>query len=685
MVASNTNLNGWILVFDKNNKQHSKPIDDPFVNDVEKTATSFYVSNFPNPLDAKNLWKEFQSFSRIVDAFITNKHSKQLEDSSIVALVKVKEIDTISNMYYKSRNAGFADVKIHFIGGLWVRLQFTSVKSCSLFKSNEFMKKIWTCIKDVSPSFIVDERMIWIEISGLPLCAWGSIAFQKVANTFCIHIPNDIELVDFDDEYGSSNGNVDPNEALNEFIQQMIKVGGALGYDVKGCKKSLRHLIDGTDVVKEKWAAFNSFKPLHVKLKELKMHLKLWMQELENLERLNSMDLVKKLRIKWKVEGDENSKIFHGLINPRIKSQTCHDSPVSFLPMVPAHRLNSHDRNSLETMVSLDEIKAAIWDCGSQKALGLDARNSILEGLHMALNDGLAANLFHGIKASSLGIHLSHQFYADDSNVYGIGVSSNEIETMASYMGCEANSLPFTYLVHEIIVKSLESLRAFFFWGGIVDSKKLAWVKWSKILTSMDKGGLGVGSLKAFDMSLLLKQRWRLFQNPIALWVHVVKAIHGDEAGIDLSGHNTKGVWASIVGTINHLHSSGIVPLNSIRFNVGDGSSIRFWKDTWLGDAPLYIRFNILYHLENNKDFLIQHRIANGYWAWDWSRPVNVGRTKAEFDALILDIASIEPGDLSFLRSSAKLNLSSSSNLLPSCALVKKNMISEFAEALTPL
>ncbi|GJR88643.1 hypothetical protein Tco_0212654 [Tanacetum coccineum] len=38
-----------------------------------------------------------------------------------------------------------------------------------------------------------------------------------------------------------------------------------------------------------------------------------------------------------------------------------------------------------------------------------------------------------------------------------------------------------------------------------------------------------------------------------------------------------------------------------------------------------------------------------------------------------------------FLRSSSKHNLSSSSNLLPSCALVKKNMITEFAEALTPL
>ena len=102
----------------------------------------------------------------------------------------------------------------------------------------------------------------------------------------------------------------------------------------------------------------------------------------------------------------------------------------------------------------------------------------------------------------------------------------------------------------------------------------------------------------------------------------MVKAIHGDEAGIDLSGCNTVGVWAGIVGSINHLHSSGIVPLNSIRFKVGDGSSIRFWKDTWLGDAPLYIRYNRLFHLDNNKDCFIRQRINNGSWDWNWSRPI---------------------------------------------------------------
>nr|GEZ18620.1 RNA-directed DNA polymerase, eukaryota, reverse transcriptase zinc-binding domain protein [Tanacetum cinerariifolium] len=66
--------------------------------------------------------------------------------------------------------------------------------------------------------------------------------------------------------------------------------------------------------------------------------------------------------------------------------------------------------------------------------------------------------------------------------------------------------------------------------GSSEDSKKLPWVKWSNILASLDKRGLGVGSLIAFNMSLLLKKRWRLFHNSNALWVHVVKAIHGDEA-----------------------------------------------------------------------------------------------------------------------------------------------------------
>nr|GFA60181.1 RNA-directed DNA polymerase, eukaryota, reverse transcriptase zinc-binding domain protein [Tanacetum cinerariifolium] len=63
----------------------------------------------------------------------------------------------------------------------------------------------------------------------------------------------------------------------------------------------------------------------------------------------------------------------------------------------------------------------------------------------------------------------------------------------------------------EMVIKSLESLRANFFWGSHESSKKLSWVKWSNTLASFDKGGLGVGSLSAFNKALLLKWRCRLF------------------------------------------------------------------------------------------------------------------------------------------------------------------------------
>nr|GFA68547.1 RNA-directed DNA polymerase, eukaryota, reverse transcriptase zinc-binding domain protein [Tanacetum cinerariifolium]GFB07369.1 RNA-directed DNA polymerase, eukaryota, reverse transcriptase zinc-binding domain protein [Tanacetum cinerariifolium] len=73
----------------------------------------------------------------------------------------------------------------------------------------------------------------------------------------------------------------------------------------------------------------------------------------------------------------------------------------------------------------------------------------------------------------------------------------------------------------EMVIKSLESLHANFFWGSHESSKKLSWVKWSNTLASFDKGGLGVGSLSDFNKALLLKWRWRLFNFSNSLWVQL--------------------------------------------------------------------------------------------------------------------------------------------------------------------
>ncbi|GJZ50112.1 RNA-directed DNA polymerase, eukaryota, reverse transcriptase zinc-binding domain protein [Tanacetum coccineum] len=112
--------------------------------------------------------------------------------------------------------------------------------------------------------------------------------------------------------------------------------------------------------------------------------------ELDNLEKLTSMDLIQKARIRWDVEGDENFKFFHGIFNSKRKSQSiqgilqegvwisdpsvikmvflnfykekfsCHDSPVILPSMSSAKSLSDSGHHLLDSMVSLEEIKNAV-------------------------------------------------------------------------------------------------------------------------------------------------------------------------------------------------------------------------------------------------------------------------------------------------------------------------------------
>ncbi|GKB46477.1 hypothetical protein Tco_0897230 [Tanacetum coccineum] len=46
------------------------------------------------------------------------------------------------------------------------------------------MEWYFTQIHSVSNSFMVNERIVWLEIEGLPLCAWTAKAFKKVENVW---------------------------------------------------------------------------------------------------------------------------------------------------------------------------------------------------------------------------------------------------------------------------------------------------------------------------------------------------------------------------------------------------------------------------------------------------------------------------------------------------------------------
>ncbi|GKB90534.1 hypothetical protein Tco_0962806, partial [Tanacetum coccineum] len=152
-----------------------------------------------NKMEGNNMAKKKISLSDHELVHVTN--------SLKVALVKVKNVDTRNNLYRLCREEGLEYVKIHHIGGLWLWLHFQNVESCTALKNNSTLKSLFTTIKPVSKNFRVDERMIWVEILGLPLCAWGSNAFKCIATTQINFISEMVKVDINKEEYDHYNKN----------------------------------------------------------------------------------------------------------------------------------------------------------------------------------------------------------------------------------------------------------------------------------------------------------------------------------------------------------------------------------------------------------------------------------------------------------------------------------------------
>ena len=58
------------------------------------------------------------------------------------------------------------------------------------------------------------------------------------------------------------------------------------------------------------------------------------------------------------------------------------------------------------------------------------------------------------------------------------------------------------------------------------------------------------------------------------------------------------GIWSKIVDSSIMLDKSEIIPLNALEKRLGNGTTILFWKEVWVGNQSLMVRFPRLFRLE---------------------------------------------------------------------------------------
>lgn len=123
-------------------------------------------------------------------------------------------------------------------------------------------------------------------------------------------------------------------------------------------------------------------------------------------------------------------------------------------------------------------------------------------------------------------------------------------------------------------------------------------------MLSLEKGGLVVGSLSAFNKALLQKWHWRFMANENCVWVRLIKSTHGIASGFNKDENKSGyvGVWSKIVDAIIKMDVDNLVPLHTLKQRLGSGNSIGFWNAMWVGLQPLKNIFNRLYRLDGNPD-----------------------------------------------------------------------------------
>nr|GEY93341.1 RNA-directed DNA polymerase, eukaryota [Tanacetum cinerariifolium] len=364
-------------------------------------------------------------------------------------------------------------------------------------------------------------------------------------------------------------------------------------------------------------------------------------RKLLNVTEMEAKDRFQKSKVKWAVEGDENSKIFHGIINKR-RSQLA--IPRFKEPVKHRFKLNSqfHKKllqsqvDDLEKGVSRDEIRRAVWSCGDNKSPGPDGYTFEILKKYWDLigSDFCDAVIDAKFVNDFRPISLIGSVYKVVTKVLANRLASVIVDlifdTQSAFVAGR-QMLDGPFILDEILhwckrkkkqamffkvdfAKAYDSAsilipsKEFSCYRGLKQGDPLAPYLFILIMESLhlsfsrmvDEGLFkGVSSFFALNRALLLKWVWRFVSQDGSLWYQVIRAIYGPSVGTH-STHLSSN-WCSIVREVHKLKGKGFDFWSHCKKRIGNGNDTRFWFDCWIGDIPLRDKFSRLFALKLDK------------------------------------------------------------------------------------
>ncbi|GJT54195.1 RNA-directed DNA polymerase, eukaryota [Tanacetum coccineum] len=205
-------------------------------DDVQTISTSVFVTNFPDQYGAKDLWNSCKAYGYVVDAYIPDRRSKAGKRFGFVRFIKVFDVErlisnlcTVNNNGTSNGNVGSRkngdgtkstvnsyahavtgyqghkesmdnmpimvldetcinneDYSLCLLGKVKEFASLTNLKvddeSKISFQSNVAVGSWFSQITQAHSEFNLEERVMWVEIEGVPCKWWSRNTFIRIAS-----------------------------------------------------------------------------------------------------------------------------------------------------------------------------------------------------------------------------------------------------------------------------------------------------------------------------------------------------------------------------------------------------------------------------------------------------------------------------------------------------------------------